>query len=128
MMNFIKPLLFLAAITILSCNNSSMELTKSEMQKILEERNTLLGNCFKEGNAEKLSQMYSPEAKLCPNGYHFVHERDSIKAFWEDDFKTSKVISMSTSTETIDGNHDIIYETGITTSEILYNDSIYHYG
>lgn len=33
---------------------------------------------------------------------------------------------METNVLTIEGDENLIYETGITSSQILYNDSVYH--
>jgi len=96
------------------------------MRSIVESRNEQLAECFKSGDVERLALMYSDSAKLCPNGYHFIYGRDSIKAFWAEDFKTSKTIEMHTNILTIDGNIEVIYETGLATSNIIYNDSIYN--
>jgi len=120
-------LLTAISITVLnSCNLVEHQLTKAEMRSIVESRNEQLAECFKSGDVEKLAQMYSDSAKLCPNGYHFVYGRDSIKAFWEKDFETSKTIEMNTNILTIDGNNEVIYETGLATSKIIYNDSLYN--
>jgi ketosteroid isomerase-like protein len=43
-----------------------------------------------------------------------------------DDFKSSKTLKMETNVLTIEGDENLIYETGITSSQILYNDSVYH--
>jgi ketosteroid isomerase-like protein len=122
-----KPIVSLIAmvsvLTIFACKNQNI--SKDEMLKIVANQNEKLEACFKEGNAEKLAQMYADSAKLCPNGYGFVIGRDRIKAFWAEDFKTSKVLEMKTDVQTIDGNIDVIYETGKTTSKILIEDSLY---
>ena len=108
-----------------SCNQTKdKELTKSEMKHIIEKYNELLGNCFMEGNVDKLAQMYTDSAKLSPNGYEFVYGRDSIKSFWAEDFKTSKVKEMKTEVMTVDGNNEVIYETGQASSTIIINDTI----
>lgn len=109
-----------------SCKQASKTLSKAELKAIVEKQNTVLGSCFIAGNADKLADMYADSAKLSPNGYRFIIGRDSIKAFWKEDFKSSKVLKMNTLVLTIDGNEDIIYETGYANSEILYNDSVYH--
>lgn len=119
----ISLIITVSLLIILACNHQNI--SKAEMRKIVENQNEKLELCFKEGNAEKLAQMYSDSAKLCPNGSHFVIGRDRIKAFWADDFKTSKVLEMSTDIQTIDGNTDVIYEIGKTTSKILIDDSLY---
>jgi ketosteroid isomerase-like protein len=113
-------------IAVVSCNQGVQKISKDEMLKIVESRNVKLGEYFKAGDAEKLSLMYSDSAKLCPDGSKFVNGRDSIKAFWAESFKTSKTMDMITNIYTIDGNKDIIYETGKASSKILYNDSLYN--
>ena len=96
------------------------------MKTIVEKQNAILGNCFIEGNAIKLAEMYADSAKLSPNGSRFIVGRDSIRAFWQEDFKSSKVLKMETRVLTIDGDENFIYETGKAFSDIAYNDSVYH--
>lgn len=110
-----------------SCHRAAESLSKNEMRNIVEHRNRDLAKCFKLGDAEKLAQMYSDSAKLSPNGYRFVVGRDSIKAFWAQDFKTSTILDMKTDILTVDGTADVIYETGISNSSIRFNDSVYHF-
>lgn len=119
-------LLISIIITFYACQQAHKKWSKEEMRKIVESRNTMLGDCFKSGDANKVAGMYCDSAKLCPDGYHFVHGRDSIKAFWTDDFKTSKTLEMKTSIFSVDGDENVIYETGITSSKILYKDSVYN--
>ena len=121
-------LLFIIVVTTLifiSCKQNLKTISKAELKSIVEKQNGALESCFKDGNANKLADMYTDSAKLSPNGFHFVIGRDSIRAFWMEDFKTSKVLKMETNVLTVDGDENYIYETGITTSEILYNDSVY---
>lgn len=109
-----------------SCQNTDDKLLKDQLRHIAERQNQMLSERFKSGDAEKLSQMYTDSAKLCPNGYDFVIGKENIKIFWADDFKTSKIIEMATHVISVDGNTDIIYETGISESKILIDDSLYH--
>ena len=118
--------IFTLMLAAISCNKGVQKLSKDEMMKIVESRNARLGEYFKAGDAEKLSLMYSDSAKLCPDGSKFVNGRDSIKAFWAESFKTSKTLDMITNIYTIDGDEDIIYETGKANSKIMYNDSLYN--
>ena len=129
MKNLKNCLLFfsLSAFIFFSCTSPEKRFSKAEMRAIVEERNAKLGECFKSGDAEMLASMYTDSAKLCPNGFDFVLGRDSIKAFWAEDFKTSKVVDMETTVFTIDGNIDVIYETGKSSSKIFYNDSLHHF-
>ena len=118
--------LVIIASFFISCNPASNNLSKDEMRKIVEERNTALGDCFKNSDIEKLALIYSDSAKLSPDGREFVFGRDSIKAFWGRSFKTSKTLDMKTEVLTIDGDENVIYETGKTSSKILYEDSLYN--
>jgi ketosteroid isomerase-like protein len=125
-MKSIYFLLGFSLIMIFTSCNERKTLSKEEMKKIVESRNTQLGECFKKSDIDKLAAMYSESAKLSPDVSNFVHGRDSIKAFWAESFKSSKTIEMNTDVYTIDGNEEIIYETGKATSKILYNDSLYN--
>lgn len=109
-----------------ACNEPNKMLSKKEMKEIVDSRNTMLGECFKSGDAERVAAMYCDSAKLSPNGSPFVHGRKNIRDFWVEDFKTSKTLDMSTKVLTIDGNRDIIYETGLASSKIMYKDSLYN--
>jgi ketosteroid isomerase-like protein len=100
-------------------------LSKTEMRSILHERNEKLGEYFKAGDIEKLVTMYSDSAKLCPNGADIYIGRESIRKFWTAASEGSKLLEMNTETLTVDGNADLIYETGKTTTKTLYQDSVY---
>ena len=123
-----KILLFMIAVSTLlffSCKQNVKTFSKTDLRAIVEKQNEELERCFKDGNANKLADMYADSAKLSPNGFHFIKGRDSIRVFWIEDFKSSKVLKMETNILTVDGDENFIYETGITKSEILYNDSVY---
>jgi ketosteroid isomerase-like protein len=118
--------LFLSVIVIIAaCKPADIHLSKSEMRNIVEQQNKLLEECFIKSNIDGLALLYADSAKLSPNGNNFVFGRDSIKVFWSEDFKTSKVLEMKTTVLTVDGNAEVIYETGKADSKILYNDTIY---
>ncbi len=117
--------LFLAAILLLSCSQKGKPSSKAEMKSLLEKQNQILATAFVAGDARKLAEMYTDSARLSPDGAHFIVGRDSIRAFWSKDFKSSKVLKMKTNVLTVEGNEDLIYETGITVSDILYKDSVY---
>jgi len=93
------------------------------MRKIAETQNLMLGKCFMQGDAQKLAMMYADSAKLCPNGLNFIVGKEKIKDFWAEDFKTTKVLEMKTNVYSVDGNIDVIYETGKSTTKFLFNDS-----
>lgn len=126
MKTIMLPLMALLLIVFCSCNKSEQGISKAEMRRIVEGRNIALGECFKSGDAEKLALMYADSAKLSPNGSSFVHGRENIKAFWAEDFKTSKTLEMNTNVLTIDGNKEVIYETGLASSKIMYKDTLYN--
>jgi ketosteroid isomerase-like protein len=109
---------------LVSCQQPGHKISKAEMRNIVEKQNDSLETFFKEGNADKLAAMYTDSAKLSPNGGNFVVGRDSIKAFWAEDFKSSKLLEMKTTVLTIDGNEDVIYETGKAVSKFLINDTV----
>lgn len=112
------------AILLLIAACQTAELSKQEMRDILHARNEELGSLFKAGDAEKLSLIYSDSAKLCPNGADLYIGRKAIRDFWSQAMAGSKLVEMNTETLTVDGNREVIYETGKTTSKILVKDSI----
>jgi ketosteroid isomerase-like protein len=69
--------------------------------------------------------MYSDSAKLCVDNADIYIGREAIKKFWQQASSGTKLVEMNTETVTVDGNRDLIYETGKTTSKILYKDSVY---
>lgn len=95
------------------------------MKKILHERNEKLGELFKAGNADELVKMYSDSAKLCPDGADLFIGREAIRGFWSKAMEGSKLQEMNTQTLTVDGDANVIYETGKTTTKILIQDSVY---
>lgn len=122
----LSSLIFTSIFFFGSCTQNVKTITKAEMKAIVENQNFILESYFKEGNANKLAELYTDSAKLSPNGSGFIISRNSIKTFWIEELKQSKVKKMETHVLTIDGNDNIIYETGVTTSEIIYKDSVYY--
>lgn len=120
----IKKVLLSIAVLLLIVACQPAELSKQEMRDILHSRNEELGSLFKAGDAERLSMMYSDSAKLCPNGADLYIGRQAIRDFWKQTMKGSKLVEMNTETLTVDGNREVIYETGKTTSKILIKDSV----
>ena len=114
-------------VLVFSCvgNSSVKKMDTKKMRTIVKTQNALLEEYFKAGNAEKLSQLYTDSAKLSTDGADFVIGRENIKTFWENDFKTSKMVDMKTEDLTTNGTEKMIYETGKTTTKSLYKDSIY---
>lgn len=111
-------------MTLLACQEHS--LSNAEMRTILHERNEKLGEYFKSGDVDKLVTMYADSAKLCPNRAGEIYiGREAIRKFWAAASEGSKLLEMKTETLSVDGNSDVIYETGITTTKTLYQDSVY---
>lgn len=110
-------------LTMVSCQERP--LSKIEMREILHERNEKLGEYFKSGDIDKLAMMYCDSAKLCADRADIYVGREAIKNFWKQASAGSKLLEMNTETLTVDGNADIIYETGRTSTKALYKDSIY---
>lgn len=120
-----KQIFYLSVVVMLiSCDKNS--LSTAEMKNILHERNEKLGNYFKEGDVSKLIAIYTDSAKLCADGQKQVLiGKAAIQKFWTAASEGSKLLEMKTETLTVDGNKEIIYETGITSTKTLYNDSVY---
>lgn len=117
---------YLCILMLLLSACREQQLSSAEMRAILHERNEKLGEYFKTGDATKVVTMYADSAKLCPNRVGEIYiGREAILKFWEEDLKGSKLLEMTTETLTINGNRDVIYETGKTTTKTLYKDSVY---
>ncbi len=112
----------------MSCTSGNAPLSKTEMKAIVEKQNKMLEQCFINRDAAKLAMLYTDSAKLSPNGGHFVIGRDSIRAFWAEDFKIEKVLKMTTTVLNVEGNAAVIYETGISESEMMINDTLPYRG
>ncbi|HQW11689.1 MAG TPA: hypothetical protein PLP06_06050 [Saprospiraceae bacterium] len=119
--------LFLIVFYSCTDHNTGVKIDKIKLKEIVTKQNNLLERYFKSGDAEQLALIYTDSAKLSPNGTDFILGRDSIKAFWMKDFKSSRLLEMSTDVLTTSGNEDIIYETGKTKTQSLYKDSVYNF-
>lgn len=115
---------FIIVIGLVSCQNQT--LSKEEMTNIVNERNERLRYLFIKGDPDSLALMYTSEAKLSLNGYDFAKGRTTIHQLWKDDMVNSKVLEMTNQTLTIDGNSDVIYETGKTRLKLTFKDSIFN--
>jgi ketosteroid isomerase-like protein len=120
----IRVFIAMSLMMLLGCREHS--LSKADMRQILHERNEKLGEYFKSGDVQKLVTMYSDSAKLCPNRSSTIYVgRNAIREFWSAASEGSKLLEMNTETLSVDGNSDVIYETGISTTKTLYQDSVY---
>jgi len=115
---------FIIVIGLVSCQTQT--LSKEDMTNIVNERNERLRYLFIKGDADSLALMYTSEAKLSLNGYDFAKGRTTIHQLWKDDMVNSKVLEMTNQTLTIDGNSDVIYETGKTRLKLTFKDSVFN--
>jgi ketosteroid isomerase-like protein len=115
------------ALSLLVVACRQRELSKTDMRHILHQQNEKLGEFFKAGDAAQIATMYSDSAKLCPNRNGEIYiGREAIRKFWtEATSDGSKLQEMITETLTVDGDVNVIYETGMTTTKTLYKDSLY---
>jgi ketosteroid isomerase-like protein len=109
---------------IISCNHPK-ELTQAEMKNIVSTNNAKLEKCFLSSDSIQLKEVYADDARLCPNNDTYYVGKEEIYNFWKEDLKTGKVNKMETNTLSVNGNIDVIYETGITHVETTINDSLY---
>lgn len=114
----------LSCLINLSCN-SSIDNNQEDLEKITHDNNALVEKYSLEGNAAKLSGMYDANARLCPNGDDFYIGREAIFSFWSNALAEEKITRMETITMSVSGNADVIYETGITYSESVAEDSVH---
>lgn len=119
-----KYAVVLGLFTLCACERLTH--SETELRAILHQQNEKLGALFKEGDAQKISLMYTDSAKLCPNGSAEIYVgRQAIASFWKDALQGSTLLEMQTETITVDGSGDLIYETGKTTTRTAEQDTIY---
>jgi len=111
-------------IGLVSCQNQT--LSKEEMINIVNERNERLRYLFIKGDPDSLALMYTSEAKLSLNAYDFANGRNAILQLWKEDMVNSNTLEMTTNTLTVDGNMDVIYETGKTLLKLTFKDSVFN--
>jgi ketosteroid isomerase-like protein len=121
-MKILTAIIIITGLT--SCQKQSLSI--EEMKRIVTERNKRLTYLFIKGNADSLALIYTSEAKLSLNGYDFANGRNSIHQLWQEDMVNSKVLEMTNQTLKIDGNSDVIYETGKTRLKLTFKDSIFN--
>lgn len=119
-----KLLIIIVAIISLQCSNKET-LTQDEMRKIVNENNERLGKYFMLGNPDSLASMYNESAVVAPNGDDFYSGLNEILNMYKTDLQFSKILKMDTETISVNGNKEIIYETGKTYLTISLRDSVY---
>ena len=117
----------LTSLVFFSCSNT-IKLTEEEMRTIAHESNAKLEKAFLSKDLSGLADIYDENARLSPNGDHFYAGRDEIRGFWKTDFESSTLLKMNTNTMSVSGNAEVIYETGITTTESMLKDSSIYKG
>jgi ketosteroid isomerase-like protein len=121
-----KKTIILSALVIAVAACQPKQLSEEDAKAIVKQQNEKLEEAFKSGDSEKLAAMYSADAKLCANDVNQIFKgRDAIKKFWASEMEGSKLVDMETETASVDASGDIIYETGIVTNKIEFQDSVY---
>ncbi len=115
-MRFYLIAITLLTLVLVACNQRPTKkvVDVAYLKQKVDEGNARLGQFFMSGNADSLANMYSVDAKLCPDGGEFVNGRENIRAYWRQGLKGGSILEMKTETLTIDGNEEVIYETGKT--------------
>lgn len=108
-----KYITVIFVLTLISCSGNKT-LSENEMRQITEANNKMLEQAFRNQDLDALAKIYAPNARLSPDGDRFYTGTQDVINFWRADFATSRVTEMSTTTLTVAGDRDVIYETGIT--------------
>ena len=121
-----KKMLYLSLFVLLmSCAQQPAPLSESELKTIIHGQNEKLKSLFMTGDAEKISQFYTKNAKLSGDGNNEVFRgREAIRDFWKAGLEGAKLVDMTTETISIDATGDVIYETGKVTNKIQVQDSV----
>lgn len=112
------------ALVSLQCSQNETLSTK-EMRKIVDENNDRLGKYFIMGNPDSLTSMYTENAVIAPHGDDFFSGQDQILDMYKSDTQSAKILKMRTETMRVEGNKEVIYETGKTYLTIALSDTIY---
>lgn len=105
------PGILLLVLTSCAAKNS---INEDEMKRIVQVHNQRLEQAFLNQDLDAFNNLYASNARLCPDGDRFYSGTSEILEYWRQDFASTKVTQMSTSTLSVAGNVDTIYETGIT--------------
>jgi Domain of unknown function (DUF4440) len=112
-------------IALIGCQQSTPSDTV-EPKAIVHAQNEKLKAFFLAGDMDKLSQLYTKNAKLSGDGNEdIVIGREAIRDFWKKAMDGVKVMDMNTQTLTIDAAGGVIYETGKVTNKIAFLDSVH---
>ena len=116
--------LFILCLLSLQCSKNNW-ISTEEMRKIVDERNNKLGRFFIMGNADSLASMYTGSAVVAPHGDEFYSGSEEILSMYRKDFRDAKILQMRTETMRVEGNKEVIYETGKAYLTINFQDSTY---
>lgn len=101
----------------------SSKLTREEMLRIVTANDEKFGVGFRTANATMIAELYTDNAKFCPPDDRAYQGKERIHEYWRQSLKFIK--DMSFTVHSVEGNDNIIYETGSTKTKISYNDSTY---
>lgn len=120
-----KVILFLILVFVsLQCSQNE-SITIEQMEKIVNKNNDKLGRFFMMGNPDSLASMYTETAVIAPHGDDFYTGLNQILDMYKTDTKAAKILNMRTETMRVEGNKEVIYETGKTYVTISLQDSVY---
>ena len=116
-------ILFILVTISIQCTQKKV-LTNEEMKNIVDKNNNKLGKYFLMGNPDSITSMYSENAVIAPNGDDFYIGLNQILDMYKAD-TTAKILQMRTETMKVEGNREVIYETGKTYLTISLPDTSY---
>lgn len=120
-----KVLYLLLFVLLMGCAQQPAPLSEAELKTIVQGQNEKLKSLFMTGDAEKISQFYTKNAKLSADGNNDVFRgREAIRDFWKTGLEGAKLVDMTTETISIDATGDAIYETGKVTNKIQVQDTV----
>jgi ketosteroid isomerase-like protein len=113
-------------VTLISCQTQQAVPNEAELKAIVRKQNEKLKSLFMTGDADKISQLYTENAKLSADGNNdIVRGREAIRDFWKSGMQGVKVVDMTSETLSIDTSGDVIYETGKVTNRLEIKDSVF---
>jgi ketosteroid isomerase-like protein len=93
------------------------------VQPVIEQLNASTSKGIQDKNATLIAAHYDKAARLCPDNDTYVNGQTAIENWWKESVPMLNDITFTTIS--LEGTREVLYETGMATTTINMNDSVW---
>ncbi|MCA6364771.1 MAG: hypothetical protein IM638_17180 [Bacteroidetes bacterium] len=93
------------------------------VQPVIEQLNASTTKGIQDKNAALIAAHYDKAARLCPDNDTYVNGQTAIENWWKE--SVAMLNNITFTTISLEGTREVLYETGMATTTINMNDSVW---